>query len=231
VPALNSELDLARQREERARLSGGASLGAVYAMIASCLAAEHEHGATLLDVGCGAGALRQFVAPFCDRYVGTDLIRYDSFPAAWDFVRADLNGTLPLPEDFADIVIAAEVIEHLENPRALMRELVRVARPQALIAITTPNQLSLLSILTLIFRKRFAAFQDVDYPAHVTALLEVDLLRIAQEAGLTQVRLAYSGDGRIPRSDLKFPAPLSRMLPRAFSDNVMLCGRKSALRG
>ena len=86
----------------------------------------------------------------------------------------------------------------------------------------------MLSILTLIFRKRFAAFQDVDYPAHMTALLEVDLLRMAREGQLTNVQLAYSGDGRIPRTDLKFPAIMTRILPRALSDNVMLSGRKSA---
>ena len=45
--------------------------------------------------------------------------------------------------------------------------------------MTTPNQLSLLSKMTLLFRGQFNAFQEGPglYPAHRTALLEIDLLR------------------------------------------------------
>src|SRR2546426_719773 len=91
---------------------------------------------------------------------------------------------LPCPENFADGVTAVEVIEHLEDPRAFMRELVRVACPGGWICITTPNQLSVLSLATLVVKQRFSAFQDVHYPTHLTALLEVDLNRIAGECGL-----------------------------------------------
>ncbi len=86
-----------------------------------------------------------------------------------------------MPDEAADVVAAVETIEHLENPRAFVRELVRLVKPDGWVIVTTPNQLSLLSLITLLIKHRFSAFQDVHYPAHLTALLEVDLKRIAAE--------------------------------------------------
>jgi 2-polyprenyl-3-methyl-5-hydroxy-6-metoxy-1,4-benzoquinol methylase len=216
--------------ETRAILSGGTSSRDIYDMVLENIPlAQHPEG-TLLDVGCGSGALRDYVKPICDRYVGADLIRYPSFPLDCEFYPADFNsGSLPLSDDFADMVVAVEVIEHVENPRALMRELVRVAKPRGHVIVTTPNQLSLLSFLTLAIKHRFAAFQDMHYPAHLTALLEIDLLRIAWEAGLENPVIKYSGRGRIPKTARHYPRAFSRLWPRAFSDNVMMIARKSSL--
>ncbi|MGA8568406.1 MAG: methyltransferase domain-containing protein [Candidatus Binataceae bacterium] len=210
----------------RALLSEGKSDDAVYRMVAAKLQALGSGAGVLLDVGCGSGALRPYVASLCERYVGVDLVRYDLFPAECEFHQANLDRELPLAESFADVVVAAEIIEHLENPRALIRELVRVSKPGGWVVVTTPNQLNLRSLLTLIVRRRFAAFQDVDYPAHLTALLEVDLLRMASEVGLTDVTVQYTGHGIIPTSARCYPEALSRLWPRALSDNLLVAGRK-----
>jgi D-serine deaminase-like pyridoxal phosphate-dependent protein len=96
------------------------------------------------------------------------------------------------------------------------------------VVVTTPNQLSALSLLCLVARGRFAAFQDVDYPAHRTALLEADLRRLAAECGMADVEVDYSGVGRIPLSRRPYPAVLSAWFPRRCSDNVVLSGSKPA---
>jgi len=93
--------------------------------------------------------------------------------------------------------------------------------------ISTPNQLSLLSLLTLLTKKQFNAFQDVHYPAHLTALLEVDLRRIASECGLTDVAVMHSHEGRLALTPWRYPAFLARVFPRLLSDNALLVGRKS----
>ena len=53
-----------------------------------------------------------------------------------------------------------ETIEHLENPRAFVRKLVRLAKPGGWVVVTTPNQRSLLSLLTLMTKGKFSHFQD-----------------------------------------------------------------------
>jgi 2-polyprenyl-3-methyl-5-hydroxy-6-metoxy-1,4-benzoquinol methylase len=214
--------------EERAAQSQGVSNDAIYRMVVAALAGRHPGGGIILDVGCGRGLLRPYVADMFERYIGADVVRYDGFPEDCEFHKVDLdNGRVPLPDGAADVVAAVETIEHLENPRAFVRELVRLARPGGWVVVTTPNQLSLLSKLTLLLRNEFNAFRAASYPAHITALLEVDLLRIASENRLTEVAIRYTGQGRIPGTSWHWPHLFSRLAPRTFSDNVLMIGRKS----
>lgn len=213
--------------EARARATKGTSSDAIYAMVARALERRRIASGRIIDVGCGAGQLYPFVRPWFQKYVGVDVVKYEGFPAEADFVQLDLdNNAVPLPDGYGDVVVAVETIEHLENPRQFVRQLVRLAKPGGWVVVTTPNQLSILSFLTLLVRHRFAAFQESDYPAHITALLEVDLQRIAGECGITQPEIEYSLVGRVPRTELRFPGVLSRVFPRAFSDNVLLIGRR-----
>jgi hypothetical protein len=99
------------------------------------------------------------------------------------------------------MMVSVKTIEHLENPRSFMRrQLARLARPGGPAIVTTPNQLSPLSKTTLVLKNQFNAFQEKPglYPAHLTALLEVDLLRIATECGLVRSTIRYTDSGRIP---------------------------------
>jgi hypothetical protein len=80
--------------------------------------------------------------------------------------------------------------------------------------------------LTLIGKGRFSAFQERDYPAHRTALLEIDLRRIAAECGLDAVDVAYSRRGRLPLTPWHYPAPLAALAPRWLSDNLAVIGRR-----
>jgi 2-polyprenyl-3-methyl-5-hydroxy-6-metoxy-1,4-benzoquinol methylase len=166
------------------------------------------------------------VRPVFARYVGVDIYRYDGFPTDGELVTGNLDdGTLPLADEYADVVTSIETIEHLENPRAFMRQLARVVKPGGVVVVSTPNQLSLLSKTTLVVRNQFSAFQEAPglYPAHLTALLEIDLLRIARECGLVEQTIHYTNSGRIPFTPNKWPRWLRG---RPFSDNVILIARK-----
>jgi 2-polyprenyl-3-methyl-5-hydroxy-6-metoxy-1,4-benzoquinol methylase len=218
--------------EERARRSAGTSGEAIYRMVAAALAGRHPGGGTLLDVGCGRGELWPHVADRFAAYAGADAVRYDGFPDAAAFHRIDLDaGRVPLPDGSADVVAAVETIEHLENPRAFARELTRLAKPGGWVVVTTPNQLSLLSKLTLVVKGEFNAFRAGSYPAHLTALLEIDLRRIAAECGWVDVAIVYSGRGRVPGVRWHWPRFLGRWFPRSFSDNVLIVGRKPGGKG
>lgn len=212
----------------RARQSLGASDQAIYRAVASLLE-EQSAGGVLADVGCGTGSLWPFVAPRFDRCIGVDVVRYEGLPGAIDFRPADLDAIeLPIETDAADVTVAAEVIEHLENPRAFVRELARVTRPGGRVIVSTPNQLSLLSLLTLLAKGQFSAFQENAYPAHRTALLEIDLRRIAAECGLQNARIRYTMHGRVPLTGRHYPVALSSLAPRALSDNIILSAVKAA---
>jgi len=211
----------------RAALSLGHSDARLHRWVAGMLA-ESGAGGTVVDVGCGSGGLAAALGQRFERYVGCDAVAYPGFPAGAStrFVEADLNRPpYPLEDGCADAAVSVETIEHLENPRALVRELARIARPGGVVLLTTPNQLSLLSKLTLLTRNQFNAFQEAPglYPAHITALLEEDLRRIARECGLEEIQIRYSGSGRVPFTGARWPFGLGG---RAFSDHVALLARR-----
>jgi SAM-dependent methyltransferase len=215
--------------ETRARQSRGISVTPVYRVVAEALTERHSGGGILIDVGCGAGNLWDYLGSRFDRYIGADVVRYDGLPETVEFHQIDLDtGRIPLLGAAGDVVVAVETIEHLENPRAFVRELTRLARPGGWVIVTTPNQLSLLSKLTLVLKNEFNAFQSGNYPAHLTALLEADLRRIAGECGWLEVAVVFSGSGRIPGTARHWPRSLSRLAPRTFSDNVLVIGRTRA---
>jgi SAM-dependent methyltransferase len=210
--------------EVRALESKGLSGDAIYRLAARVLA--ERPGGALLDVGCGTGNLWSYVAGRFDRYIGADVVRYDGFPESGEFYRVDMDtGRIPLDDGSADTVIAVETIEHVENPRAFLRELTRLVRPGGRVIVTTPNQLSALSLLALHVKGHFQAFAERPglYPAHITALLEIDLLRIARECGLVDARIRYTNSGRIPGVSSLWPRPLGG---RLFSDNLLLEARR-----
>ena len=210
----------------RARQSLGTSSDAIYQLVGALLCKRRTSG-VVADVGCGTGNLLRALGSQFSRSIGVDAVRYDGLPSGVDFRPVDLDaGRLPLEDGEADVVAAVETIEHLENPRAFCRELTRGTRAGGWVVITTPNQLSLLSLTTLVVKHRFSAFQDTAYPAHRTALLEVDLRRMAAECDLRDVEVHFTCRGRMPLSAGHFPGALARRFPRALSDNVVLIGRK-----
>ena len=106
--------------------------------------------------------------------------------------------------------------------------LYRTLVPGAMLIVTTPNQLSLLSKLTLVLKNQFDHFQERPglYPSHITALLEIDLIRIARECRLVDIRVEYTRSGRVVFTPWKYPALISGLSPRACSDNVLMIARK-----
>ncbi len=209
----------------RAAMSLGQSGAAIGDLVERVVRSSGEHFGTLVDVGCERGSLAGRLRATFDRYIGCDLVAYDEFPSASyaQLVQADLNRPLPLSDSCADLVVSVETIEHLENPRAFVRELARIVRPGGRVVLTTPNQLSWLNKVTLVAKNQHNAFQEAPglYPGHITALLEEDLRRIALECGLEKIEIHYAGGGRIPLTARTWPRWRS-FSGRRFSDNVLL---------
>jgi 2-polyprenyl-3-methyl-5-hydroxy-6-metoxy-1,4-benzoquinol methylase len=185
----------------------------------------------LLEFGAGTGTLAKQLAvshPDVTMTCGDIRPRPDSLPAKFSWLEADLNHPLPLPDHSFDSIISTEVIEHLENPRAIFREFDRLLRPGGLLIVTTPNQESVRSLTALLMGGHFAAFLGPSYPAHITALLRKDFQRICQETRFDPPQFFYTNSGGLP----KLPHILWQSLSfgflrgRFFSDNVAMATKK-----
>ena len=97
---------------------------------------------TLLDVGCGPGTVTIDLGKRVARAVGLD--RAPSVLAAArdaaqglenvDFVEGDAYA-LPFEDDSFDVVYAHQVLQHLTDPLAALREMRRVAKPGGYVAV------------------------------------------------------------------------------------------------
>jgi len=123
------------------------------------------------------------------------------------------------------VIFCVEVIEHLENPRAVFRNFKDLLEPDGFIVLTTPNQHSIRSKFSYLFGGHFAGFRGSSYPAHITALLKLDLERICLETGLEKPKFFYSNEGGIPKMPHITWQKISKIFKSSlFSDNIgMVC--------
>jgi SAM-dependent methyltransferase len=103
-------------------------------------------GSRLLDAG--AGPLRY--KPLCSHldYVSQDFAQYDGRgdgialqSGQWNVSGIDIVSditTIPLPDASFDVVLCAEVLEHIPAPVDALRELVRLLRPGGALLVTAP---------------------------------------------------------------------------------------------
>ena len=101
-------------------------------------------GLDLLDVGCGPGSL---TADLARQVAPGRVIAIDSALAPLDEARAAAAAAgvlvdvrvgdayaIDLPDDSVDVVHAHQVLQHVSDPVAVLREMARVCRPGGLIA-------------------------------------------------------------------------------------------------
>lgn len=222
--------DLQKARVEAAEASGGTSADPIYEAVLARVDALGV-GGRALDFGAGTGRLARLLAerPRFTRVDAADLVAYEGASAdrvGW--IIADLNERLPAPDASYDLVVAAEVIEHLENPRFLAREWFRLLRPGGALVVSTPNNESWRSIVSLLFRGHFAAFTGRSYPAHISALLRADLERVLSEAGFRDVAFSFTEHGALPSlTHVTWQrASLGTLRGARYSDNVVCTARR-----
>lgn len=190
--------------------SAGQSNDAIYAMALRALATAPLHTGVAVDVGAGAGNFTRILAARFERVHALDAYRPADLPANTEFHETDLNGSWPLTDSSADLLVALEVIEHLENPRHFFREITRILRPGGCGFVSTPNNHSLSSLLTFFTKGQHRAFQAPSYPAHITPVLKIDLERMLQENGLRRLGYFYSNRDTLPllHTEIRFGGPL-----------------------
>ncbi len=160
--------------------------------------------AMVLDAGAGEGCLSLRLSE-----AGISTIAVDRDPSGFappnvPMVCCDLGTGLPFGDSTFDIVCCLDVIEHVEDPFAVTRELERVLRPGGRLILSTPNILRVASRFWYFWRGFHSAFSPqlmgidsvsagqlshciTPYGYHVNPLSLLELILVLQRSGLTLV--------------------------------------------
>ena len=157
---------------------------------------------TLLDVSCKEGDVLQALKPRGFRLRGTNFEAegpaVDGIPIDYG---VDLLRRLPYNDASFDVVLLVEVIEHLENHRAALGELVRILKPGGVLILTTPNIMRLNSRLHFFCsgyhktKRRFIPFDTPLQQAHRFHNYPIDLpilYYLCKQNGLELERIGKS---------------------------------------
>lgn len=139
-------------------------------------------GDTVIDIGAGVYGTVQYIVehekkleifPVCydQSYTARDVV-VKKFPEILYFL-GDLPETYLPPNSF-DVVIAGEVIEHMEEPDNFAAELTRICRPGGWISVSTVDVTC------------DDAVKHGEYPEHLWSFDKEDLLKLFKFSGNSQ---------------------------------------------
>jgi 2-polyprenyl-3-methyl-5-hydroxy-6-metoxy-1,4-benzoquinol methylase len=158
-------------------------------------------GSQVLDLGAGAGLFSRLLAKSGCRVVSADLFPQKcSVPCR----QVDLNTPFSVGfSDSFDAICCLEVIEHLENPRQVLRECRRLLKPGGILFVSTPDASGLYSRLRFFLTGEFAMFGDAAYKSigHITPISYWQMRKMLDENNLEIVQhLDYDGSATVPRT-------------------------------
>ena len=115
-------------------------------------------GKQVLDLGCRDGELTRFFAAG-NKVTGADVDR-KALELAKDKLGIetcwlDLNRELPFPEESFDVVVACEILEHVNYPQRLIPQVHSVLRPGGLFLGSAPNAFRLGNRLAFLLGMEF----------------------------------------------------------------------------
>lgn len=126
----------------------------------------------VLDLGCASGGLLALLRPAAGHLAGLELSATAARAAAKiadEIVQGALEDPgLPFEPDSFDLVVLADVLEHLADPAAALRRAVGWARPGGAILVSVPNVAHWQARLTLALGR---------WPAHESGTFDSSHLR------------------------------------------------------
>jgi len=167
----------------------------------------------VLDLGAGSGRVRQMnFRELASKVTGVDTdSRVLSNPFLDEAVTAS-GSEIPFPNSTFDMVISDNVLEHVDDPDRVFKEVCRVLKPGGWFMAKTPNKHHYMPLIARLTPTSFHKFVNrlrgrppVDtYPTLYRANTKSDIERFARTAGFVIESISFA-EGR--PEYLRFSAP------------------------
>ncbi len=113
-----------------------------YQFFSNYIRDNYGNEASIVELGCGGGQLiKSFRDNGLKNIYGIDIDDYLKFPELKNNLSLlDLNkDSLPYADNSIDVICALQILEHLENPFHIEREVARVLKKGGLFILSWPN--------------------------------------------------------------------------------------------
>ena len=153
---------------------------------------------SLLDLGAGAGIIPEMNFRDCVRQVhGLDPDQRVLVNPFLHLASVGFGDDIPCLDESVDCVIADNVLEHLDNPARVFREVARVLKPGGRFLFKTPNKFHYMPAIAMFTPTRFHQFvnqkrgREIEdtFPTRYRANSKRQVSKLASESGLTVTRI------------------------------------------
>jgi 2-polyprenyl-3-methyl-5-hydroxy-6-metoxy-1,4-benzoquinol methylase len=152
----------------------------------------------VLDAGAGTGSLSKKLAEVGFQVFACDKNAKQFKAKGIKFKQVDFDKSpLPYSNDFFDYAVCVEVVEHLLQPFALLKELNRVLKRNGYLILTTPNILDWASRVKFLRKGEYYYFTIPDFKKyHITPLHFYQLENYLEKAGFKIVEISTNLYGK-----------------------------------
>jgi ubiquinone/menaquinone biosynthesis C-methylase UbiE len=158
-------------------------------------------GDSWVDLGCGSGVLTKELLALGASVVAVDgsprMLSHAREQMALEFagrvnwIQSDVQSIDALKDGAYDGVLCSSVVEYLDRPDALLKEVARILSPDGVLVISLPPTLSVVRMLQKGIRAFLATFGKDKFTYLSVSRLEISpraIDRLFQEAGFSLIR-------------------------------------------
>jgi SAM-dependent methyltransferase len=193
---------------------------AVERLVSARFPAQERASVRVLDLAAGHGALTLRLRDLGFRDLTAFELEAEKFvPDGVVLEQVDLNTRFSEGRGQYGLVVAVEIVEHLENPFQFLREIAALLGPDGTLLLSTPNIESAVGRVQFLLSGRFRWFDDLAFReyGHIMPISTWQLHKILDAAGLEVVRRTSNTAAGVHSIDGGRLDPLKGLLALALS--------------